>query len=326
MASSSLSLLELLESDVGDHIRYRLTPAEVRNLRLVSPELAAALIQTFKLKIFDPQQLQEIAKRNPNILKSIKRMLITGTYHEKFQHVCLTRLLEHGHDYKQYMSLGSAELSAKLNDSLDLGFFGLLTGLTELHCYDRHITNGCFDKLTNLTFLDCASSPNLSNGCFDSLINLRTLKCGGCPLLTDGCFDTLQNLTSLECRCCKLTNRAFETLVNLTEFDCSNNAEITNGVFDKMTNLTDLKCARCPQLTNGVFDKLIKLDELNCDGCAQLTNGCFDQLTRLNHIYCFNCPGLQDGCFDAIPHKLLTIESAGSEHLSEGYVNARKQA
>jgi len=100
--------------------------------------------------------------------------------------------------------------------------FSKLTKLTSL-IYFTHYHGSTkpkiiydFNKLTNLTFLDCRDCGHI--GCIDKLINLISLNCIGCLNIKN--IDSLKKLEQLDICDCQKTDVHIDELPNLTDYYC----------------------------------------------------------------------------------------------------------
>ena len=153
------------------------------------------------------------------------------------------------------------DLRVDLNDSVKVGDFDGLTGLTEFDLVIRgeltSIPAGLFNDLSNVTELNFGSRAltTLPPGTFDSFTNVTSMTFTMLQLtsLPDGIFDAFTDLTMLEIGANQL--RA-----------------LPDGIFDQLTNLTHLvmEVNQLRALPDGIFDQLTNLTYLGIEGSNTL--------------------------------------------------------
>ena len=148
------------------------------------------------------------------------------------------------------------DLRVNLNDTVKVGDFDGLTGLTEFSLIINgqltSIPAGLFNDLSNVTELRFRSRAltTLPPDTFDSFTNVTSMNFIMLQLtsLPDGIFDAFTDLTILEMGANQLRalpDGIFDQLTNLTHLvmEVYQLSALPDGIFDQLTNLTELAIA-----------------------------------------------------------------------------------
>ena len=202
---------------------------------------------------------------------------------------------------------GALDLSRSSIESLQLGDFAGLSGLTSLDFFDNDLTTlpvGIFSGLNNLTTLDLSdnSLTELSSGIFSDLTSLTSLNLSDNDFTTlpVGIFSPLTSLITLSLECApgcfnffsalQLPAGVFVPLTSLTTLNLSTNrlATLDAALFAPLTSLTTLRLDSndLEELDAGLFAPLTQLRSLRLDfnSLDELPAGLFAPLTQLRTL------------------------------------------
>ncbi|MCY3743890.1 MAG: leucine-rich repeat protein [Candidatus Poribacteria bacterium] len=191
-------------------------------------------------------------------------------------------------------------ISVELSNSIKVGDFDGLTGLTSLGLTTEELTSlpaGLFKDLSNVTYMEWYSEKlsTLPVEAFEGLTNLQTFGWGarGLTSLPTGVLAPLTNLTTFEItapQLNKLPANVFDRLTNLTYLSlyAGRLRILPDSIFDQLTQLKTLTLAsdQLTSLPDGIFDRLAQLTSLRISR-TQLTNlpdGLFSGLSSLTSL------------------------------------------
>ncbi len=212
-------------------------------------------------------------------------------------------------------------MSIELSNSIKIGDFDGLTGLTSLGLTTEELTSlpaGLFKDLSNVTYMEWYSEKlsTLPVGTFEGLTNLETFGWGarGLTSLPAGVFAPLTDLTTFEIaapQLNKLPANMFDRLTNLTYLSlyAGRLRILPDSIFDQLTQLKTLTLAsdQLTSLPDGIFDRLTQLTSLRISR-TQLTNlpdGLFSGLSSLTSLR------LDGNAVDPLPFT-VSLEKVGA--------------
>jgi Leucine-rich repeat (LRR) protein len=204
-------------------------------------------------------------------------------------------------------------------------FFQKIENLTELECRSKYIISlEPLRNLTNLTKLYCNSTQIISLEPLGNLTNLTVLDCRNTQISSLKPLRNLTNLTELSCYNTQISSlEPLRNLTNLTELNCGGNFNNRVNISSleplrELKNLTVLKCNSTNISSLEPLQNLTNLTELNCGGDYYNVNiSSLEPLRNLTNLTKLDCSNRQISSLEPLQNLTnLTKLSCGDTQIS----------